>query len=69
MAAQNLMLAAHALGLGSCCMTGALAARGELGEILELARKYEIICLIAVGWPDESPAPPARKPLTEVARF
>lgn len=69
MAAQNLMLAAHALGLGSCCMTGALAARAELGEILELAKKYEIICLIAVGWPDECPAPPARKPLTEIARF
>ena len=69
MATQNLMLAAHALGLGTCCMTGALAARNELSQLLELNKKYELACLIAVGWPDESPAPPARKPTTEIARF
>jgi nitroreductase len=69
MAAQNLMLAAHALGLGSCCMTGALAARDELGRLLDLGKRHEIVCLIAVGWPAETPAPPPRKPISEIARF
>jgi len=69
MAAQNLMLAAHAMGLGSCCMTGALAAREELAEIAELGPKREIVCLIAVGWPDEDPPAPNRKPISEIARF
>ena len=69
MAAQNLLLAAHALGLGACCMTGALAARRDLNRILELGRKQDIICLITVGWPDETPSPPVRKPLTEIVRF
>lgn len=69
MAAQNLMLAAHALGLGSCCMTGALAARAELGRTIGLSRKQEIVCLIALGWPDETPEGPARTPLEEVVRF
>ncbi|MBM3334665.1 nitroreductase family protein [Candidatus Sumerlaeota bacterium] len=69
MAAQNLMLAAHALGLGSCCMTGALAARDELKRILGLSKRQEIVCLIAVGWPDEKPVPPPRKPVSEIGRF
>lgn len=69
MAAQNLMLAAHAAGLGSCCLTGALAARRELREILELGRKRDIVCLIALGWPAESPSPPPRRPVSEIARF
>lgn len=69
MAAQNLMLAAHVMGLGSCCMTGALAAREELGEIAELGPKREIVCLIAVGWRDEAPPAPNRKPASEIARF
>ena len=74
MAAQNLMLAAHALGLGTCCMTGALAARGELASLLGLGRRMEIVCLIALGRPAglrgpiAPPAPP-RKPITEILRF
>ena len=68
MAAQNLMLAAHALGLATCCMTGALAARDDFCRLLELSAKHEIVCLIAVGWADQTPAPPARKPVSEIAR-
>ena len=70
MAAQNLMLAARALGLGSCCMTGALVARPKIAELAGLGRRYEVVCLVAVGHAD-GPAPeaPARKPLGEIARF
>jgi nitroreductase len=70
MAAQNMMLAAHALGLASCCMTGALVARKELAQLAGLPRKQEIACLVALGRPEgELPAAPARKPSAEVARF
>lgn len=69
MAAQNLMLAAYAEGFGTCCMTGALAAREALGRILNLSRKQEIVCLVTLGWPAETPAAPARKPVEEIARF
>lgn len=69
MAAQNMMLAAHALGLGSCCMTGALAARTELGRMIGLSRRHEIVCLVALGRPDETPEAPARTPVEEVVRF
>jgi nitroreductase len=69
MAAQNLMLAAHALGLGTCCMTGALAASKELAELAGLGRRQEIVCLVALGYPAESPAAPDRKSVDEIARF
>jgi nitroreductase len=68
MAAQNLMLVAHALGLGTCCMTGPLAAAEELQRICGLAAKQEPVCLIAVGWPDETPPAPERKPLETIMR-
>jgi len=69
MAAQNLLLAAHALGLGACCCTGGLAAREVLVRELELSARQELVCLVALGWPAEDPAPPGRRSLAEVARF
>jgi len=69
MAAQNLMLAAQALKLGSCCYTAALAARTELEARLGLRRGHRLVCLLAVGVPDEAPPPPPRKPLAEIASF
>jgi nitroreductase len=68
-AAQNLMLAAHALGLGTCCMTAPLGAREELTKLFEIPRRHALVCLITVGFP-EGPAPvPARRPVPEIARF
>ena len=69
MAAQNLMLAAHALGLATCCMTGAVAARDELRPLIGLGRRDELVCIIALGYPTETPPPPPRKPVDEIARF
>lgn len=70
MAAQNMMLAAHALGWGSCCMTGALVARAEIARLAGLSRKQEIACLVALGRPEgEPPAAPPRKPVAEIGRF
>lgn len=69
MAAQNLMLAAHALGLGTCCFTGPLAARKELEELLGLHRRHTLVCLLTIGVPDETPSAPARKPLRYITRF
>ena len=69
MAAQNLMLTAEGMGLGSCCMTGAIAAQKDLKEILGLSRKQELVCLIAVGYPDEQPAAPKRKEISQIMRI
>jgi nitroreductase len=68
MAAQNIMLSAHALGLGSCCMTGALAAHNQLTSLIGLDTRQQIVCLIAIGYPDESPQAPKRKPVGRITR-
>jgi nitroreductase len=69
MAAQNLMLAAAGFGLATCCMTGALAARKELEEMLGLEKKRILICLVTLGYPVETPAPPPRKSVAAISRF
>jgi nitroreductase len=69
MAAENLMLAAHALGIGSCCLTAPLAAHEAMKALLGLGARQVIVCLIALGYADEEPAPPPRKAWDEVVRF
>ncbi len=50
---QNLLLAAYAEGLGTCWMTGPLAAEAELVEILQLPADEEIVALTPLGYPDQ----------------
>ena len=57
---QNLLLAAHAAGLGTCWMTGPLRAEDEIKEILGLPDLYEIVAITPLGYPDEEPTPPER---------
>lgn len=68
MAMQNLMLAAHALGLGTCVMTAPLLA-DHLAEALQVPSGFAITALIAVGHPDETAPPPRRKTLEHIAEF
>jgi nitroreductase len=69
MAAQNLMLAAHAMGLGTCCLTGPLAAGSRLKEILRLGVRRELVCLITLGYPEGESAAPGRRPVDEIMRY
>ena len=69
MAAQTLMLTAHALKLGTCCMTGPLIAAKELARIAGLPPRQRIVCLMALGHPAESPPVPPRKPVQAISRF
>ncbi len=69
LAMQNLLLAAHAEGLGASGMTGPLIARGRLGEILEVPAGWDIAALVPVGWPAEDPPAPERKAAARVTRW
>jgi len=64
MAAQNMLLKAHSLGLGSCVVS----SFSKVGVIALLDIPYYIcpIILIALGFPAEIPTPPLRKPLSHV---
>lgn len=69
LALQNLLLAAHAAGLAASGMTGPLVARDALREILGVPRSWEIVALVPVGYPAETPPPTARKPAANVTQW
>lgn len=69
MAVQNLLLAAQALGLGTCVLTGPLLVPDSLVRVLDLPAGYDLTCLVVVGHPAESPPPPRRKTIEQIAEF
>jgi nitroreductase len=69
MALENLLLAAHALGLGASGMTGPLVAVDRLRVRLEVPESWQIAALVALGYPDEHPAPTERKAVDKVVRW
>lgn len=59
-AVENMLLAARALGLGSCWMTGPLIAKGALEDILNIKPPDELLALVPVGFPKLFPKAPKR---------
>jgi nitroreductase len=69
LALQNLLLMAHARGLGASAMTGPLLAAPELRAILEVPAGWSLVALVPVGYPAEDPPAPERKPAARVLRW
>jgi nitroreductase len=67
-AIQNMLLAAHALGYGSCWMTGPLVAQEAFEKLLGYGTERFIAALLPIGIPDENPPARSRKPLSEITR-
>ena len=65
MAAENMLLAAHALGLGACPVKSFSAT--ALKEILELPEGIELELILIIGYPDETPKAPPKHPLEKIA--
>jgi len=59
MAAQNIMLAAEAMGLGSCVIAS-FHAQG-VAKVLNLPKGWQPHLLVSLGLPGNNPKPPARK--------
>ena len=59
---ENMILAAHSMGLGTCCLGGPIAFMKNAPEAapymerLQLPEDYQLLYAIAVGYPDEAPA-------------
>ncbi len=69
MAIENLLLAAHAMGLGACPMTAPLLAGEVWRSLPDLPAGFEPTCLVALGYPAEHPPAPRRKALTHVIEY
>jgi F420 biosynthesis protein FbiB-like protein len=65
MASENLMLAAHAEGLGTCWMCAPLFAKEVVQEVLELPESWIPQGLITLGYPAEVGRTRDRLPLGE----
>ncbi len=69
MAVQNLLLAAHALGLGGCVLTAPLIVPELVSGELNLPAGYDVTCFVALGYPAETPPAPRRKSVEQIAEF
>jgi nitroreductase len=64
LATQNLLLAAHSLGLGACPI-GSFHREG-VANFFDLPSGVQPVLLMALGYPEIRPKPPGRRPLPEV---
>ena len=64
LATQNLLLAAHSLGLGACPI-GSFHCEA-VATFLDLPADVRPVLLMALGYPEIKPRPPGRRPLAEV---
>jgi coenzyme F420-0:L-glutamate ligase/coenzyme F420-1:gamma-L-glutamate ligase len=69
LAGGNLLLAAHAEGLGACWMCGPLFAPQAVLDALDLPADWEPQALIVLGWPAERPEARMRRPFEETVRW
>jgi nitroreductase len=60
-AIQNLLLAAHAEGLGTCWMTGPVTVANEISRFLGV-KDMTLVAITPMGYPDETPKVPPRRP-------
>jgi len=66
----TLLLAAHALGLGTCWLGYPLSYRDVLHEVLGIPEEERISAVVALGYPDpDSPANDYRSPRDELDVF
>jgi F420 biosynthesis protein FbiB-like protein len=62
LAGQNLLLAAHAEGLGACWLCAPLFCPQVVRATLALPEDWEPQAFISLGWPAERPPAPDRRP-------
>ena len=68
-ATQNVLLAAWARGLGSCWVAGDKKPyAGEICNMLGAPEGYRLICLVAAGYPAESPQK-SKRPVSDVLHW
>ena len=63
-AAQNIVLTAYSLNIGSCIVIS--FADKALREILEIPEDVQPYLMVTLGYPGETPEPPARLPISEI---
>lgn len=68
-AAQNLIVAARALGVGTCFTTFPGNAEPEIRSLCNVPDDLHLFVYVAVGYPDRAFKPVKRKPVSDVLTF
>lgn len=69
MAGHNLLMAAHAYGLGACWMCAPLFAPGAASEALNLPTNWEPQGLVLFGWPAGTGKERGRRAVEELSAY
>jgi nitroreductase len=72
MATQNMLLMAHALGLGTCVVVAPVSDMRDdikVMKLLKIPYGYKIFAPVAIGYPDESPNPRPRLSLEAITFY
>ncbi len=67
-AVTTMLLVFQQMGLGVVWLGAPLMAKKEIETLLNVPPNLSLVCLVAVGYPDESPQK-ERRPVEEVLRF
>jgi nitroreductase len=67
-AVTTMLLTFHQMGLGALWMASPLQARNEIEKMLKAPSNLSLVCVVAVGYPDEVPEKD-RKPVDQVLEF
>jgi nitroreductase len=68
-AIQNMLLAAHGLGLAAYWKTGKACYTPLMKEFFGLQEKDELLAFIYLGYADGDKIPPVKKPVSELTRW
>ena len=66
-ALQNMVIAAWALGIGSCWIGD--FKEEDVKELLSIPEDQRVVALISFGYPAEQPGSKQKKPLTEIVGY
>ena len=66
-ALQNMVIAAHALGLGTCWI--GCFEEPEASQTLGIPDNYKIVAMLSLGYPDYQPGTPRKKLLKEIVSY
>ncbi len=67
-AVTTMLLVFHQMGLGAVWLVSPIQAKKEIETILKVPSTMNLVCLVSVGYPDESPQKD-RRPLDQVLEF
>lgn len=63
---ENMLLAVHSLKLGACWLGEILKQKEKVAQILDVPTSFELMAVLAVGYPQKRERASNRRPLDEL---